>query len=64
MGHFHCMMNITGRVAAGIFLILLGLLFLLQQFGVIQMDIIGKLWPLAIIVVGVMLVFGWSRNRQ
>jgi energy-converting hydrogenase Eha subunit E len=57
------MMNISGRIVAGVFLILLGVLFLMQQLGIIQLDIIAKLWPLAIIVVGVVLVFGWSKNR-
>lgn len=42
---------------AGLFILALGVLFLLKNLGVIYGDTWGIIWPLAIIAFGVSLVF-------
>ncbi len=48
-----------------LFLIFIGIIFLLNNFGVLPWDVWGKLWslwPLLLILVGLNIVFGKSRN--
>jgi hypothetical protein len=45
-----------GRVYPGIWLIIIGGVFLLNNFGFIQGQAWGKLWPLFIIIPGVFMI--------
>ena len=45
-----------GRVYPGIFLIVLGIVFLLQNFGYIRGEVWGKLWPIFIILPGIFML--------
>ncbi len=57
------MIQFSGRNILGAFLILLGLTFLLRELGFIQLDVILKFWPVALVVAGCLLLFGWGKNR-
>jgi hypothetical protein len=50
-----------GRVYPGIWLIIIGVFFLLSNFGYLNGEVWGKLWPLFIIIPGVFMVL---RSRQ
>ncbi len=52
-----------GRILPGSILLVLGIVFLLSNYGIIQGDIWGKLWPLFLIVPGLLILFGPDRNR-
>lgn len=56
------MFALSGRTVAGAFAILLGAMLLLRELGFVELDAITKFWPVALIVIGVVLMFGWSRN--
>ncbi len=56
------MFALSGRTVAGAFAILLGILLLLRELGFVELDAITKFWPVALIVIGIVLMFGWSRN--
>lgn len=45
---------------AGIILIILGIIFFLDEFG-FKLDI-GKLWPLLLIVLGVLVLLGYKKQ--
>lgn len=49
----------TGRPVGAIVLIVLGILFLMANFGILQEDWFSKAWPLGLIALGVWLV--WDR---
>ncbi len=49
--HFH------GRVFPGIWLIVIGGIFLLNNFGYLQGEAWGKLWPIFIIIPGLFMIF-------
>jgi phage shock protein C len=51
----------SGPLILGLLLIIVGGLFLLRQFVVID---IGRLWPLAVIAVGVLLIVGAFGRRE
>ena len=46
----------------GIIVVLAGILFLLQNLGIITGSVWGILWPLLVIVIGLGILFG-RRNR-
>ncbi len=50
-----------GRIYPGITLIIVGSIFLLNNFGYLQGEAWGKLWPLFIIIPGLFMVF---RSRR
>lgn len=51
-------MNIFGKVRlGGVFLVLLGTYFLLTTLGVLSWGLIGNLWPVVLIVVGLGILF-------
>ena len=53
------------RPIAGMFLIFLGLFFLLREFDIIPYWFrIGKLWPLALIIPGLVMLANASRKRS
>lgn len=52
----------NGRPVGAIVLIALGILFLLANFGVLEMDWFSKAWPIGLVGIGVWLL--WSRMRQ
>lgn len=58
----------TGRTIGGLVLLLLGIYFLLKQFDILPefFDIwkIYKLWPLAIVAVGISLIFRNQRKSE
>ncbi len=60
--------NDTGRTIGGLILLILGLYFLLRQFDVIPQWFnifkIYKLWPLAIVAVGISLIFRNQRRTE
>ncbi len=39
-------------------IVIVGLAFLLQRFGILSADAVGVIWPLALIVGGLMKAFG------
>lgn len=47
----------SGKTTTGIVLIILGGIFLLSNFDLLPKDIFGKLWPLFIIIPGIMMLF-------
>jgi TM2 domain-containing membrane protein YozV len=49
----------TGRPVGAIVLIVLGILFLMANFGILQEDWFSKAWPLGLIALGIWLV--WDR---
>ncbi|HTP45201.1 MAG TPA: B-box zinc finger protein [Candidatus Acidoferrum sp.] len=52
----------TGRPIGAFLLILIGVLFLLSNFGLLQADWFGKVWPIGLIALGGWLV--WDRTRN
>jgi phage shock protein C len=53
----------TGRLIGGLILIMLGGFFLLDQFNLIPDLDFDKFWPLVLIVIGLVLIFGfWQRK--
>lgn len=46
-----------GGMYGGVWLILIGVIFLLNNFGFLQGEAWGKLWPLFIIIPGVFMIF-------
>jgi hypothetical protein len=46
-----------GGVVPGIYIVLVGVLFLLNGFGYFHGDAWGKLWPLFIIIPGLLMIF-------
>ncbi|MCL4560244.1 MAG: DUF5668 domain-containing protein [Chloroflexi bacterium] len=55
----------SGRLFWGALILLVGLLFLLQNLGIVTGSIWGIIWPLVIILIGLQLLFGrvLYRNR-
>jgi len=53
--------NKTGRPIGAFLLILLGVLFLLSNFGLLQADWFGKVWPIGLVALGGWLI--WDRTR-
>jgi hypothetical protein len=51
-----------GGVVPGVILVLLGLIFLLNNYGVTNVDI-GRLWPLFLIVPGVFMLYRASERK-
>jgi len=45
------------KIIPGIILITLGLIFLLNNYGFANIDI-GRLWPLFLIIPGIVMIFG------
>jgi predicted membrane protein len=53
----------TGRVIGGVILIVLGIVFLLDQLGIAQIGgFVWRLWPLILVVVGVVQLANSPRN--
>jgi hypothetical protein len=50
-----------GGIYPGIWLIVIGIFFLLGNFGVLQGDVWGKLWPIFIIMPGLFMLL---RSRR
>ena len=51
----------SGRVVSGIYVVVVGIIFLLNNFGIFKGDAWGKLWPLFIIVPGLLMIFRPTR---
>jgi hypothetical protein len=50
--------DMQGQLLAGIFIIIIGILFLLRNFDIIPNDVdFSNLWPLALIAVGLWFMF-------
>ena len=47
-----------GSVYGGIWVVVVGVIFLLNNFGYFRGDAWGKLWPVFIIVSGLFIIFG------
>ena len=47
---------------SGTILVLLGLLFLGQNFGLISLQSVWKFWPVILVVVGLGMLFGGRRR--
>jgi hypothetical protein len=45
----------------GVWLVIIGIIFLLKNFGYLQGEVWGKLWPLFLIVPGLLILF---RSKQ
>jgi len=60
--------NDTGRTIGGLILLLIGFYFLLKEFGIVpewfNIFKIYKLWPLAIVVIGISLIFRNQRKTE
>jgi hypothetical protein len=52
----------AGVTAVGLLLILTGALLLLDNFGILWIDHVWDLWPLALISVGLAELLHWSRQ--
>jgi hypothetical protein len=46
-----------GRIYPAIWLIVIGVFFLLENFGFLRGDVWGKLWPIFIILPGLFILF-------
>jgi hypothetical protein len=53
-----------GSLYGGVYVLFVGLLFLLNNFGYFQGDAWGKLWPIFIIIPGLFMIVrsGWLRR--
>ncbi len=51
----------SGKMAAGVILIALGLMFLLDNYGFYMFDI-GRLWPLFLIIPGIFLLKDYNKK--
>lgn len=47
----------SGKTTTALVLIIVGVIFLLSNLGLLPSDIFGKLWPLFIIIPGVLMLF-------
>lgn len=57
--------NDTGRTIGGLILLILGVYFLLRQFDIIPHWVnVFKLWPIAIIAIGISLIFRNQRKNE
>lgn len=54
--------KIKSGVLPGIILVTLGTIFLLNNYGLTNFDI-GKLWPLFLIIPGVFMILGKTKDR-
>ena len=54
--------NTVGKPLWGGVLIVIGVIFLLSNFDIIPSDTFGKLWPLFIIVPGVIMILQASKK--
>lgn len=54
----------SGAILLALFLILTGIVVLLRNFGVVWVDRIWDLWPLALIAAGFAGLFDWLRSPQ
>ena len=52
----------TGKLAGAIILIVLGALFMLENFGYLQEDV-WKFWPLVLVVIGLVLLFEYFFDK-
>ena len=52
-----------GRVYPGIWMLVIGIIFLLNNFGYLQGEAWGKLWPLFIIVPALFMIFRPHRHK-
>lgn len=50
------------RMGLGLILIILGVLFLLSNFGMLEWFHWGKMWPLALVVLGIAMIIGRLRR--
>jgi hypothetical protein len=53
----------TSDIIVGIFLIILGILFLADNFGYVEFDI-GEIWPLLLVIGGAGFWVGFFQNRK
>lgn len=53
-----------GNLVWGIILVVLGLIFLLENFGYEIWDYIGKLWPIILIIWGISKLQAALKSRQ
>ncbi len=51
-------------LAAGVIIVVLGLLFQLDNFGLFDIGRIGELWPLAIIVIGIIMLKNYFTSGE
>lgn len=56
--------NGQGTLVAGILLILIGSLFILQNFDIIYIGSIWSYWPLAFVLVGIVKLFTMGNKKQ
>lgn len=54
----------AGLTAVAFTLILAGVLLLLDNFGMVWIDHVWDLWPLALIAVGLAELLHWSERRE
>jgi hypothetical protein len=54
----------AGATAVALMLIGAGVLLLLDNFGILWIDRVWDLWPLALIAVGLAELLHWSRRSQ
>jgi hypothetical protein len=52
-----------GRIIPGSILLFLGIVFLLQNYGIIQGDVWGKLWPIFLIIPGLLILFSPNKEK-
>ncbi|HEV8666864.1 MAG TPA: DUF5668 domain-containing protein [Candidatus Paceibacterota bacterium] len=52
-----------GRILPGMWMLVIGIIFLLNNFGFLQNDAWGKLWPLFIIIPALFMIFRPHRHR-
>lgn len=54
----------AGSIFWGIFLIILGILFILANFGILSYSKLVDFWPLAVIIIGLRLVYDALKSKN
>lgn len=50
-----------GKILPGVILVALGMVFLLNNYGLTNVDI-GKLWPVFLVIPGIYMILGSLKN--
>lgn len=58
----HCGRGDAGGILLAMFLILTGVVILLRNFGVVWIDRVWDIWPLALIAAGLAGLLDWRRT--
>lgn len=52
-----------GSIVPGVFLVALGVIFLLNNYGITTINL-GNLWPIFLIIPGIFMLMGWHHHHD